>query len=67
MEEPTCPKCHSEVIFRVRREGFLQSHILSFFLIYPWRCGSCGTTSMLKRRTSSRSRRSEAPGANKTA
>jgi len=38
-----CPACKGNVAIRVSRSGFWQRRVLSFFGIYPWKCGACGS------------------------
>jgi hypothetical protein len=35
---------------RVNRNGFLQRRVLGFFGIYPWKCGSCGSGFLYRKR-----------------
>ena len=37
---PVCLHC-SGTLERVRREGFLQEHVLPLFTRFPWRCVLC--------------------------
>lgn len=53
----TCPRCGSERIKRIARTGLLIKYIYPLFGRYPWKCGRCGFTSMMKKRTPSRRHR----------
>jgi hypothetical protein len=46
----TCPRCMSDKVYRLYREGFLQKRIYSLFGFYPWRCKVCSAHMMLHRR-----------------
>jgi DNA-directed RNA polymerase subunit RPC12/RpoP len=48
--EVVCPVCSSATAMRINRTGFLQRHVLSLFGIYPWKCGSCGSIFLFRRR-----------------
>lgn len=49
-----CPRCGSDRIYRVAREGFVRQYLQSLFGYYPWRCRRCGATSMIRKRTKQR-------------
>ena len=42
-----CPRCQSKRIRRIKRKGFLQRKLFSFFNGYPYHCGTCGKDSIL--------------------
>lgn len=46
-----CSTCGSTRLRRLEREGFLQSKVYSFFGYYPWRCSTCKTSFLMKRRS----------------
>jgi hypothetical protein len=48
--EVTCPICKGSAAMRVNRNGFLQQTVLSFFGLYPWKCGACGSTFLFRSR-----------------
>jgi hypothetical protein len=48
--EAVCPACKSTAAMRINRTGFMQRKVLGLFGIYPWKCGSCGTTFLCRRR-----------------
>jgi len=35
---------------RIGRSGFLQVNVLGHLGIYPWKCGACGSTFLLRNR-----------------
>jgi hypothetical protein len=35
---------------RINRNGFMQRRVLGLFGIYPWKCGSCGSVFLYRRR-----------------
>ena len=45
MLKPVCPKCSSDYVKRVSRDGF--EHLMSVFYIYPFRCQPCGHRSRI--------------------
>jgi len=45
-----CPTCKGTVAMRVSRTGFLQSSILCRLGIFPWKCGACGATFLVRKR-----------------
>ncbi len=45
-----CRQCSSDRIFRVFRKGFMEERIYSRFGYFPWRCLSCGSRVLLRRR-----------------
>lgn len=45
-----CPRCGSAYVKRMRRTGFLQKKVYSFFGYYPWRCTKCLGNFLLKKR-----------------
>ena len=46
-----CPKCGSDRLHRVEREGFMENYIYSLFGYYPWKCSACKAYSLLKKRS----------------
>lgn len=48
--EVVCPNCSACSAMRINRNGFLQRRILGWFGYYPWKCGSCGSTFLYRRR-----------------
>lgn len=48
--EVICPKCESSSAMRINRNGFPQRKVLGLFVIYPWKCGACGSTFLFRRR-----------------
>jgi hypothetical protein len=48
--EVVCPTCKGTVAMRINRSGFLQEKVLSFFGIYPWKCGACGVAFLYRKR-----------------
>ncbi len=50
-KEPVhCQKCGSDKVYRVSREGYLQTKIYPLFGYYPWRCIRCGVHVVLRKR-----------------
>jgi transposase-like protein len=45
-----CPACKNRTAMRINRNGFLQRRVLGLFGIYPWKCGSCGTAFLYRKR-----------------
>ena len=45
-----CPKCNYKHMYRVAREGFLQTRIFPLFGYYPWECPECRVPALLKGR-----------------
>lgn len=50
LEGVTCPKCGSDHLRRVKREGFWQVSFLPKFGYFPWECAHCRITVMLRHR-----------------
>lgn len=50
-----CPKCHTQNLHRVQREGFFQTLVGILFGIYPWHCTKCKTNCNLRKRHERRS------------
>jgi transposase-like protein len=42
---------------RINRVGFLQKHVLAYVGYYPWKCGSCGSTFLYRRKGTTQKRR----------
>ena len=55
----TCPECGSDHPRRLERKGFLQMKIYPIFGYYPWTCGACKTTFMMRKRQRRKSKRTE--------
>jgi DNA-directed RNA polymerase subunit RPC12/RpoP len=49
-ERIQCRMCGSEEVRRAFRRGYLQLNIFPLFGYYPWRCMTCGTRMMLRKR-----------------
>lgn len=47
-----CPQCGLEHPHRVKRKGFFETWIYSYFGYYPWRCNRCGSRFLLRKRFS---------------
>jgi hypothetical protein len=45
-----CPMCGCSYLRRVPRVGFKQKVILSAFGYYPWECGQCKESFILRKR-----------------
>lgn len=45
-----CPKCGSERMRRLPRQGFWQKSIMPMLGYYPWECPLCRELSYIKRR-----------------
>jgi hypothetical protein len=54
-----CPECGSDHPRRLQRKGFLQTRIYPLFGYYPWVCGGCKTTFLMRKRHRRKSRRKE--------
>jgi hypothetical protein len=54
-----CAKCGSHKLRRVERKGFLQKKVYSFFGYYPWRCSTCRTRFLLRKRDYRASRKKD--------
>lgn len=49
-QELECPKCHYRDVYRMKRVGFLQIFVYPWFGYFPWECGKCRKTYILKGR-----------------
>lgn len=45
-----CPRCGSDCLKRMPREGFLQNRVYPIFGYYPWKCTKCLGKFVLRRR-----------------
>jgi predicted nucleic-acid-binding Zn-ribbon protein len=45
-----CPKCRYHDLYRMKRIGILQIALFPLFGYFPWECGKCRKTSILKGR-----------------
>jgi len=45
-----CRQCQKGELFRVEREGFLQTKVLPRWGYYPWKCSLCHARTLLKSR-----------------
>ncbi len=52
--EVICRFCGSDRVYRLYREGFLQTRIYPLLGFYPWRCKTCATSMMLHKRKKER-------------
>jgi transposase-like protein len=57
--EVVCPICKSNSAMRINRNGFLQRRVLGIFGFYPWKCGSCGSVFLYRKRGQRHSSKSE--------
>jgi transposase-like protein len=48
--EIVCPICQSKSALRINRNGFLQRRVFWMFGYYPWKCGTCGSTFLYRKR-----------------
>jgi len=47
-----CTKCKVEAkLSRLKRTGFMEQYVLSFFGYYPWRCSACTQRIYLRARS----------------
>jgi DNA-directed RNA polymerase subunit RPC12/RpoP len=49
-EQVVCQKCGSGKVQRVFRDGFLQQVVYPLFGFYPWRCTTCGSRTLRRKR-----------------
>lgn len=52
--EVVCRFCGSDRVYRLYREGFLQTRIYPILGFYPWRCKICGSHILLHKRKKAR-------------
>ena len=45
-----CPKCNYKHMYRVEREGFMQTKVYPLLGYYPWECSQCRTPFILRAR-----------------
>lgn len=45
-----CPTCGDEHPHRLERKGFLEQKVFPLFGFYPWLCGSCRTSFLMRKR-----------------
>jgi predicted Zn-ribbon and HTH transcriptional regulator len=43
-----CPRCQSNKIHRLRREGFVEQKLAPLFGYFPWRCPDCKAELLLR-------------------
>ena len=53
-----CPQCGSAALYRMYRNGFMQTRIYPFLGYYPWGCKRCGVQMMLRKRRLHKARQS---------
>jgi hypothetical protein len=54
-----CPECGSDQPRRLERKGFLQTRIYPIFGYYPWICGGCKVTFIMRKRYRRKSKSKE--------
>lgn len=54
-----CPECGSDHPRRLERKGFLQTRIYPIFGYFPWMCGACKATFLMRKRYRRKSKRKE--------
>jgi hypothetical protein len=45
-----CPKCQSDRMHRIKREGLLRVTLAPLFGFFPWRCSVCRTERLIRTR-----------------
>ena len=49
-KEVACPTCKAASVVRINRRGVWQKLVMASIGIYPWKCGACGVTFLLRHR-----------------
>jgi DNA-directed RNA polymerase subunit RPC12/RpoP len=49
-----CPRCQQLTMRRIKRSGFLQKNLLTWFGYYPWECAICRLRKLIKDRGTSK-------------
>jgi hypothetical protein len=50
MSKVLCPNCGGSHPRRLERKGFLQERVYPLFGYYPWVCGACKSTFLMRKR-----------------
>ena len=54
-----CPHCGDNHPRRLERKGFLQQKVYPLFGYYPWVCGACKSTFLVRKRYRRKSKKDE--------
>ena len=54
-----CPQCGDNHPRRLERKGFLQQRVFPLFGYYPWMCGACKSTFLVRKRYRRKSKKKD--------